>query len=387
MTERIYDHDSHIMDFTARVLACVPEGDAFDIVLDRSAFFPGGGGQEADTGTLGGHPVLSVFEKDEIIHFRCPVAFAEGTLVEGHVDRETRLSNMQQHSGEHVLCAVLHNRYGVDNVGFHMGSREMTLDVNGVFEPEELAWAEEEANRIVRDDLPITISYPSAEELETLEYRSKKELTGTVRIVTIEGTDRCACCAPHVMHTGEIGLIKILRSEHYKGGTRVYFLCGLKALSMVNLYQAQVHGIDTLLSAVPEDTLSAVQKVLEQNEALKEQRVQAERRLIQILADQAPLGDTPLVLFEDFSDEIIARTYVNLLTARRTGPVCLCLPRVGDPDAYRYILAIQKGSVRLLCQAMNQTLSGRGGGSDAMAQGTIRATKEEVEAFFQSYRQ
>ena len=384
MTERIYDHNSHAMDFSAQVLSCTPVEGAFDIVLDRSAFFPGGGGQDPDTGRLGGHPLLAVYEEDEIIHHRLPVALAPGSLVEGHLDRETRLSNMQQHSGEHVLCAVLHNRYGVDNVGFHMGSREMTLDVNGVFGAEELFSAEEEANRIVRDDLPITISYPTPEELETLEFRSKKELSGTVRIVTIEGTDRCACCAPHVMHTGEIGLIKILRFERYKGGTRVYFLCGSKALAMVRLYQEQVHRIDTLLSAVPEDTASAVEKVIAQADGLKEQRVQAERRLIQILADQAPSGSDPLVLFEDFADEIIARTYVNLLTTRREGPVCLFIPRTEDKSVYRYILAIQNGSLRPLCKDLNAALQGRGGGSDAMAQGTVTANEEAIRAYFKA---
>ena len=382
MTERIYDYDSHVMTFSARVLSCTPKDDAFDIVLDRSAFFPGGGGQDADTGTLDGTPLLTIFEENEIIHHVSPTAMEPGRIVEGCLDREARLGNMQQHSGEHVLCAVLHNRYGVDNVGFHMGSKEMTLDVNGVFGAEELFAAEVEANRIVRDDRPITISYPTAAELETLEYRSKKELTGTVRIVTIEETDRCACCAPHVMHTGEIGLIKILRFERYKGGTRVYFLCGLKALAMMRMYQEQVHRIDTLLSAVPEDTLAAVEKALAQTNALKEQRVAAERRLIQVLADQAPTGSDPLVLFESFADEIMARTYVNLLTARRDGPVCLFISRNEEKTVFRYILAIREGSVRSLCKEMNAALSGRGGGSDAMAQGTANATESEILTFF-----
>ena len=391
MTKRLYDTNSHLCHFQAHVLSCRPT-DARDpvsgyaVILDQTAFFPGGGGQEADHGSLAGQCVLTCSEKKGIITHFVADPIPEDLDISGEIDWEFRFSNMQQHSGEHVLCAVLHNRFGVDNIGFHMGHAEVTLDVNGVFSPEELQEAEKEANAAVTRNLAFTVSYPDDETLAHLAYRSKIEITDAVRIVTIAGADpdqpldRCACCAPHVPRSGEIGMIKILSSQHYKGGTRISILCGQRALEAANLYQKQVRLIDQLLSAVPENTFSAVQKLKEAELQKKEQLVQTQRRLIQVMAAQTPAGTEPWILFEDFEDPTSAREYVNLVTARRDGPVALFLPR--ETGAYQYILAIKSGSVKPLVQQLNAALQGRGGGSDAMAQGTVRASKAEIEAFF-----
>ena len=385
MTPRIYDVNSHIITFEATVLSCSPaRNGSFDVVLDRTAFFPGGGGQEADQGTLGGQTLLGLSENEGIVHHYTPVPLEAGEVVTGRVDWEHRFSDMQQHSGEHVLCAVLHNRYGVDNTGFHMGHNAVTMDVNGIFSAEQLAEAELEANAAVYRNLPISVSYPNEDELSGLSYRSKIEIEGATRIVRIgdedDVLDRCACCAPHVLKTGEIGLIKILFSEHYKGGTRIHILCGLRALNAVNLYQTQVRQIDQLLSALPEETFDAVRKLKDTDAEKKEGLIRMQRRMISLMADQTPSGSDPYVVFETFEDPTSAREFVNLLTARRDGIVALFYPR--DEASFAYILATREGSVKPWVKDLNQTLQGRGGGSDAMAQGTVRAARSEIEAFF-----
>ena len=384
MTERIYDYDSHASSFEAVVLSCRAAGDDFLIELDRTAFFPGGGGQEADRGTLNGQPVLGMEEDGETILHRVKAPLPLGSSVTGQIDFETRFSLMQQHSAEHVCCALLHNRYQVDNIGFHMGAADITFDINGTFTTEEIRQMEKEANRVVASNLSVSVSYPSDQKLETLEYRSKKELTGRVRIVTFSDTDgnvldRCACCAPHVQKTGEIGLIKILSAEHYKGGTRIHLLAGLRALEYLNSCQDQLHEICTMLSAVPVESYSAVQKLKSQESALKEELLRTKRRMIFLLAAQVQEGIDTLIVFEDLEDMTCAREYVNLMTARREGPVFLFTPA---SSGFNYIGSTRTGSVKDICREMNQALTGRGGGSDAMVQGHLEATREAIEGYF-----
>ena len=229
-TEKLYYTDSHMFEFTATVLDCrdTPKGPA--LILDRTVFFPEGGGQQADTGSFGGVNILDVHEKDgEILHY-CDRPLPAGETAEGRIDAEQRLVRMQNHSGEHVVSGLAHQLYGCENVGFHMGEDFVTIDFDRELSWEQLMEIEERANRVVRDDLPVLCTFPEPEELKNLEYRSKLELTENVRIVEIPGTDCCACCAPHVKHTGEIGLIKVLESERHRGGVRLNLACGMLAL-------------------------------------------------------------------------------------------------------------------------------------------------------------
>lgn len=379
MTIRIYDTDSHAAEFAGVVLSCTPAAFGYDIILDRTAFFPGGGGQEADQGTLAGMSLISIYEEDQIVHHVVDKPLEVGATVHGAIDYERRFSNMQLHSGEHIVSGLLHSTYGVDNVGFHMGSTEVTLDINGILTMEQLLEIEKRANEAIYKNLPVTVTYPSAAELADLNYRSKKELSGEVRIVTYEGLDCCACCAPHVQRTGEIGLIKILSAQKYKGGTRISMLSGRRALEAVNVYQDHVTRIGAMLSTKPEGTYSGVCKMKEELAAMHEQLITVQRQLIRLKVETVEPGSEPLVVFEDLADPNCAREYVNLLVERREGPVVLYLAR---GTGYQYIMATRSGSVRALGQQMNKALNGRGGGSDAMVQGTLQADREAIEAYW-----
>ena len=209
-TRRLYYEDSHQREFDGEVLACETEGEAFQVLLDQTAFFPEGGGQYADTGALNGVRVLDVKDRKGMIWHKTEGPLEPGTRVHGIIDWEQRFDRMQQHTGEHIVSGLVHQRFGYDNVGFHLGEDYCTMDFSGPITREELKEIEREANRAVFADLPVTVFYPSKEELEDLEYRSKIEIQGQVRLVSIPGYDLCACCAPHMAHTGEIGLIKLV---------------------------------------------------------------------------------------------------------------------------------------------------------------------------------
>ena len=230
MTEKLFYQDSHRSTFTAIVQEVRPSGNGYEIILDRTAFFPEGGGQSSDTGSLGGVSVSDVQEIDgKIIHYT-DGPLVEGTEVEGCIDWTERFSKMQQHTGEHIVSGLIHKIYGYHNVGFHLGTDSVTLDFNGVVPKEKLHEIEQLANEAVAKNLPVQVLYPMDEELSKISYRSKIEIEGQVRIVVIDGYDVCACCAPHVKQTGEIGLIKLVGMQNYKGGVRISMLCGFRAL-------------------------------------------------------------------------------------------------------------------------------------------------------------
>ena len=228
---RLYYQIPYVKSFMCTVEHCEESGKGTWLVtLNQTGFYPEGGGQPYDTGTLNGIPVLSVHERGEQVIHELAQPIEEGTLAEGIIDWQRRYDNMQLHTGEHILSGLVHKHFGYDNVGFHMGAEEVTVDFNGIIEPEDLDWLEDEANQLVYANVPVKVLYPSEEELRTMEYRSKKELSGLVRIVEVPGADVCACCGTHVENTGEVGIIKIRSMIHYKGGVRLSMLCGLSII-------------------------------------------------------------------------------------------------------------------------------------------------------------
>lgn len=230
MTQRLYYQDAHLSRFQAVVVSCREDGGRWAVVLDRTAFFPEGGGQPADTGRLGDVAVLDVRERDgDVVHF-CDGPLAAGRKVEGVLNWPERFSRMQFHSGEHILSGIARRRWGCENVGFHMAPRLVTIDFNREFTPEELEELERLANEAVWANVPVRAFFPGPEELAALDYRSKKALAGPVRLVEIQGVDLCACCAPHVARTGEIGLIRLEDALRHRGGMRVTMLAGRAAL-------------------------------------------------------------------------------------------------------------------------------------------------------------
>ena len=383
MTNRLYYEDSHLTEFPAVVTACEQTKDYWKVSLDQTAFFPEGGGQAGDSGYLNDVEVFDTHEKaGEIWHYT-QEPLEVGTEVKGILDWNKRFSRMQQHSGEHIVSGLIHARFGYDNVGFHLGEEEVTMDFNGPITREELAEIEAAANQVVFDNVPILISYPGKEELAILDYRSKIEIQGQVRIVTIPDVDICACCAPHVDRTGEIGLIKLTNVQAHRGGVRVNLLAGDRALGDYREKEASVKAISVLLSAKEALVADAVERLKQENFRLTGQLMTLNRALIQDKAAAVPEGSANPVFFEESLDADTGREFVNLLTARCTGIACVFMGN--DETGYRYIFGSKTEDTRPLCKELNSQFSGKGGGKPEMVQGSLSGIQEEILGAAQTF--
>lgn len=380
MTEKLYELDSYVRSFTAVVEECVPCEHGYAVRLSRTAFFPEGGGQAADPGVLGGVAVTDVQIADGEIWHYVSAPLTVGAEVEGVLDWKTRFSRMQHHTAEHIVCGIAHRWHGLDNVGFHLGSEDVTLDLDGELTREQIDAIEEEANRVVAANVAVTATVPTAEELAEMTYRSKKELDGDVRLVTIEGVDCCACCAPHVARTGEIGLIKLLDFVRWKGGVRIHLLCGAAALADYRLRYAQSAQIAAKLSVKQDALTPAVDRLLAERDSLKLALRAANRRIADMQVAAVEPTDRPVYLLgEDWDTETLRRV-VNGLTQRCGG---LCAAYSGGDGAYSYVLG-GTGDVKAATAQMNAALNGRGGGDHRQSQGRVQATEEQIAAFWQS---
>lgn len=248
-TRKLYYEDSHLSRFTSAVLSCAKAADGWEVTLAATAFYPEGGGQAGDTGTLNGVRVRGTREREGAVIHLCEAPLEAGAAVTGVIDYDLRFARMQQHSGEHIVSGILNRRYGCHNTGFHMGADVITIDFDGVIPPQVLPEIETEANGAVWQNLPVGCWYPSPEELPAIPYRSKKALAWPVRIVEIPGYDCCACCGTHVAATGEIGLIKLLSAVSFRGGTRIEMACGSQALALLNAVFDQNRQVSQAFSA------------------------------------------------------------------------------------------------------------------------------------------
>lgn len=351
-------------------------------VLNQTGFYPEGGGQPSDTGTLGGVKVLSVHERDGRILHQLESPLEQGALVEGIIDWTARYDHMQHHTGEHILSGLVHSRYGYDNVGFHMGAEEVTMDFNGLLTMEQLEELEEEANRVVYADVPVEERFPEGEELAALDYRSKKELTGLVRIITVPGADICACCGTHVKSTGEVGIIKVTGMIHYKGGVRISILCGRKALLDYRQKLKLVGRISNLLSAKPELTGEAVEKLKTESQDKEYLIGKLSLQLFALKTASYEDSEKPLVLFEEGLNPVRLRQLCTMLYEQNKGGVVLVCSGSEERQEYQYALGSARADMRALSKQLNGRLNGRGGGSSLMAQGTYHAgSKAIAEAF------
>lgn len=380
-TERLYHLDSRQREFQARVLQCEKKGDRYQIRLDRTAFFPEGGGQEGDQGWLNGIRVLDTKEVQGTIWHETGEALPEGSTVEGKLDFALRFDRMQQHSGEHILSGIVHRLYGYDNVGFHLGEERTTLDFNGELTSEQAEEAELLANQAVFANVPVRVLYPSEAELQQLSYRNKIEIEGQVRIVMIEGYDVCACCAPHVASTGEIGLIKILSCERHRGGCRMEMVCGKRALMDYRKKQRSVEGVSVALSARPDEICQAVLRQKEQQGRLREQL----NRMQAVYLGGKLKGILPetegFCIFEEELDMIAARNFVNG-AMERCGGVCGAF--VGSEErGWHYILGSRTMDLRSFCAGLNRIFEGRGGGRPEMVQGSLKGSREEIQKYIE----
>lgn len=397
-TIKLYDFDAYQTEFTATVLSCVPisksqytntlsanqvEDKTFDqvtglyhVILDQTIFFPEGGGQGADIGTIDNKSVLDAQIEDDIIIHTINAPFTTGSKVTGKIDWNSRYSNMQQHSGEHIVSGLICSNFGYQNVGFHLGSQIVTLDFNGFLEENQLFFIEDLANKAIYENIEVVADYPDKATLTDLEYRSKIEIDGPVRIVTFPGYDICACCAPHVKRTGEIGIIKIVDAFRHRGGIRISILCGERALIDYRQKQELVTSVSVLLSAKPELIAESVQGLKDEMYSLKGEMIALQESLIEQKAALIPPSQENLCLFEGSLETRAHRKYVNMLTEKHSG---ICAVFVGnDKEGYRYLIASKSRDVRPLHELLRNNLNAKGGGSKEMVQGSVLGEKEII---------
>ena len=385
-TQKYYEADAYRREADAVILAAEPDGrGGGKLALDGTVFYPEGGGQPADHGTLtlpdGARlTVTDVHEQGGVIWHRVdalPDTAAPGTAVTGRIDWAWRFDKMQQHTGEHILSGILHQMFGAENVGFHIGSDAVRMDTSVPISAEGLREAELAANRIVWQNVPVLITYPTREELARMTYRSKKEIEGQVRIVTIPGADVCACCGTHTAATGAVGQIKILAAENYKGGVRLSIVCGERALLATQAMRQRQADIGALLSAKPSETAHAVHRVYDEYTALKFAHFGLCSELFDALAAQVAPGADAIRIVPGLDPDGLHRLAARLSEAT-TG---LCAALTANEKGTGYCLAQAGGDVRALTKALNTALNGRGGGKPGICQGSCAAAPEQVETF------
>ena len=379
-TEKLFYIDQYLTEGTSTVLSCEQVEGGYAVVLDRTIFYPTGGGQPCDLGTLGGANVTDVSEHGgEIVHL-CDAPLAVGEDVLCKIDFDRRFVLMQQHSGEHLVSGVIHRRYGFENVGFHMGSECVTFDFSGEIPPQELKSIEHEVNEIIYRNIRAEVLYPDAEHLRDYSFRSKKELSGWVRLVKFGDADLCACCGLHVAATGEIGLVKLLSTTKFHEGSRVEMLAGIRALDYMNALAEQNREISNLLSAKPFATAAAVRRVSDELASAQYRVTELENRLFAARAAQLS-GEGDVLLFESAMSPDALRRLTDAVMQTCGGR---CAVFSGEDGNYKYAVGQAGGDLRETVKALNAQLQGRGGGKPFFAQGSVAATKDEITAFFEN---
>lgn len=380
-TIRLYDADAYQTEFEATVLACgeveKKDGRVYQVWLDQTLFFPEEGGQSPDMGTIDGVEVLDVQIKNEVITHTLAAPLTVGTTVKGVVDWKHRFYNMQQHSGEHIFSGIVHKKFGYDNVGFHLSDSIVTMDFNGVISPKEITEIEEKVNQAIIENIPVEVSYPSKEELKELDYRSKIEIEGQVRIVTIPGYDVCACCAPHVRRTGEIGSLKVMNVQSYKGGVRVSILCGFRALDAFRQKADIITELMAEFSTSQDAILDNVKKLKGANQTMKNQLAAAKQELMEYKVSAIPEDSENAILFEADLETPVVRGVVNGLVEKFAGISAVFVGN--DENGYQFIVGSKNKDCRQIAATLREKLSARGGGSDKMIQGSVAATQLQIE--------
>lgn len=382
LTKKLYYEDSHLKTFSATVLACKPGKHGYDVVLDQTAFYPEGGGQPGDRGTLGGVTVTDTHEQSgQVIHY-CDGPLAVGSTVQGTIDWPWRFDLMQHHSGEHILSGLIHARFGYDNVGFHMGRDVITIDLSGPIADDELPRLEGAVNEIIWQDLPVRCFWPDEKTLQSLPYRSKKALSGAVRLVEFPGADLCACCGTHVRRTGEIGLLKILSCVKFHEGVRMELVFGHRAMAYLTGVWEQNRQVSALLSAKPMETAQAVQKLSRDYNDAKYRLTREEDRRFATLAEAwRDAGD--VLLFEPDCKPDALRRLADAIMQVCGGRAAVFSENDGG---FSYAMGMIDGDLRPLTRELNTALHGRGGGKSGFTQGSVQAGRAEIEAFFRDHR-
>ena len=376
-TIALYDDDAFATEFSAEVVSCEEAEAGYKVVLEQTLFFPEQGGQTSDVGLLGEVKVTDVQIEDGVIYHLCDKPLEAGQKVIGTLDWDHRFGNMQQHTGEHIFTGLAHNLYGADNVGFHLSDNTVTLDLNIDLAEEQIRLIERCANEVIAKDLTVKAYFPDETTLAATEYRSKKEIEGDVRLVEIEGVDICACCAPHVKTTGQVGMIKVVSYEKYKGGTRVYILCGLRALDDYNRRMDLLAKSYQQLNCPEEKLPERIAGIMEDNKQLKYKisQIKSDILMNQIMGYPSELTDVRI-----FTEDLDAKTMrdgVNALVERHEG---LCAIFSGnDEEGYNFVIGSSTRDCGSIAAGLRELLGAKGGGSKQMAQGSIQATRSAIE--------
>ena len=376
-TEKLYDKDSYLQEFQATVISCEKKDDTtWQAVLDRTAFFPEGGGQTGDTGWLNDIEVTDTREKAGVIYHEVKAPLEVGAQAAGRIDFAARFDKMQQHTGEHILSGIVCKTYGYNNVGFHLSKEITTLDFDGELSTEQVRNLEVSVNRVIHANIPVQVKFPSKEELSDMEYRSKIEIEGQVRIVEIEGVDRCACCAPHVKTTAEVGMLKIQSCDRHRGGCRLTIVCGMRALKDYQQKQESVGKVSAALSAKPDKIAEAVAHLQEQQAKLREQLNHIQAMYLNGKLESIRSEDSCVCIFEESLDSIAMRNFINDAMQRCGG---ICGAFIGSDDrGYHYILGSKNVDVREISKKLNTQFDGKGGGKPQMVQGSLKGTEEDI---------
>ena len=377
-TRKLYYEDPFQKGFASTVVSCEEVKGGYAVVLAETVFYPEGGGQPCDVGTLGSANVLDVREKDGVIIHLCDRPLTAGASVSGKIDWARRFDHMQQHSGEHICSGLICARFHCDNVGFHMGADTVTIDFNADISWEELLEIEQTANLYIYEDHPIDIQFHRGAELDKIDYRSKKPLEGDVRIVTFPGADCCACCGTHVMRSGQVGIVKFLSVQKFREGVRIELLCGERAYRYLAACWAQDVAVAQALSVKPTASAAAVERLQGELSALKLRCAKLEESVfVGVAARYAGSGD--VLLFEDEMGGESVRRLCDAVAETCGGR---CAVFAGAGSAWKYAIGQRGGDLRALTKELNAALSGRGGGKPEFVQGSVGAEREAIEAFF-----
>ena len=400
MTKKLYDEDAYQKKFSAKVISCekypaateAAETFKYDVVLDQTLFFPEEGGQTPDKGVLGGYPVVDVqIKNDVIIHtISVPIDEADdehmpmspGDEVSGEIDWPHRFSNMQQHTGEHIFSGLVHKSFGYDNVGFHLSDSIVTMDYNGPLTEDDVRDLEWETNRVIMQQIPVSASYPDDETLSHLDYRCKKELTGAIRIVTIPGVDDCACCAPHVRNTGEVGIFKIMDIQSYKGGVRLSILCGFRALMDYRIVRRHLRDISHITSSPMYETTDAVGRIKDERDAARFALGDAYRRMLSIQISGIAADALSPMLFTEGVDSSSVRNAVNEMVSSHDGYCGIF--NGNDDDGYSFIIGSRDLDCNDIACFLREKFSAKCGGKSEMIQGHIDARRAVIENYITS---
>ena len=389
MTEKLYDLDSYLWEFECKVTSLYKDGDDLIIETDRTAFFPEGGGQTSDVGFLKNLYVKDVQNKcGKVLHIvenyeENVKKLQIGEVITGKIDEKKRFSDMQQHSGEHIFSGIVHNLYGYDNVGFHLGKEVVTLDFNGALNYDDVCKVESLVNEAVWANKEIKVFYPSDEELESIDYRSKKEINEALRIVEIPGVDICACCAPHVKRTGEIGIVEVVSFEKYKGGTRLSILCGERALKDIRRKLDENKRVSNLFSAKETETFKMAEKIKKDNAVLSYKLTGAKLENLRLKAERIEKGEK-LIVFCDLEDTNAIREYADILSEKAAEYAAVF---GGEEGNYKFVIISKTGyDVDALSKEMREKLNARGGGRNGIVQGSLAAEREAIEKLFESVK-